>query len=422
MLRDAGLPVRLGLLDARARLKGDAAIAAERWTGAVENAVDMDLTGSTLLVDALFGAGLSRDLSGDALALINAVARADARIVAVDVPSGLDGDTGAIRGGVLPADLTVTFFRRKPGHLLLPGRRLCGEVRCLQIGIPVEVLGDIRPQTMVNDPGHWRDHLPSADLDDHKYRRGHGVIAGGARMTGAAQLAARAAWRAGIGLLTIASPCTALDIYHTGDPGLLVQEANSARVFDLLLADPRRNAVLIGPGLGVSPMTRALAKASLGTARPVVLDADAISAFEGQPEDLVREIAGPVVMTPHEGEFRRVFGKDDAGGVDKLERVRAAARLSGATIVLKGADTVIAAPDGRAWINENAPSSLATGGTGDVLAGIVLALLTQGMPTPEAAAAAVWIHGAAAQFVGPGLVAEDLADHVCADAPSIEDR
>jgi NAD(P)H-hydrate epimerase len=315
------------------------------------------------------------------------------------------GDTGEALGAVAAA-LTVTFFRKKPGHLLLPGRALCGEVVVADIGIPPSVLAQIVPDTFENDPGLWVAALPRPHEGGNKYARGHALISGGYPMTGAARMAARAAARAGAGLTTIAVPEIALSIYAAALTSIMVQPLAAPEDFDLLLADRRFSALLIGPGAGAGEETRARVLAMLGTGRPTLLDADALTAFADEPTALDRAIIGPCVLTPHDGEFRRLF--DPTG--DKLTRARAAARRSGAVVVLKGSDTVITAPDGRAVVNANAPPTLATAGSGDVLSGILLGLLAQGMEPFLAAAAAAWLHGAAAATFGPGLIAEDLPD------------
>ncbi|HTN11572.1 MAG TPA: NAD(P)H-hydrate dehydratase [Acetobacteraceae bacterium] len=343
---------------------------------------------SGLVIDALFGAGLSRDLSPQ----VADVLRAAPRLVAVDVPSGLDGGTGQVRGFAPQAVLTVTFFRRKPGHLLLPGRALCGELLLADIGMPAAVLDTVRPTTFRNTPALWA--LPAPGADSHKYTRGHLTILGGAAMTGAARLAAMAAHRGGAGLVTVAAQGSAA-IYRAGDPGILVSEAPLAD----LLADSRRVAWLCGPGLG--ELAGECLATLLAAGRAVVADADALTACAGHPERL----AGAAVLTPHDGEFSRVFGPI---GPDRLAAARAAAARTGAVLVLKGPATVIAAPDGRAAINDNAPPWLATAGSGDVLGGIIAALLAQGMARWEAACAGVWLHGRAGQAAGAGLIAEDL--------------
>jgi len=414
LLAERGWPVRLALLGNRAALKGDAAWAAALWKGDVAPlAVEM-LDGAGLVVDAIFGAGLARPVEGIAAEIIAALNERHIPVAAVDVPSGVDGATGEIEGVAPRAALTVTFFRRKPGHVLLPGRAQCGETLVAQIGIAAAVLDTIAPDTVANHPDWWLGQLPRVEAAGHKYSRGHALIAGGEQMTGAARLAARAAARVGAGLVTVAAPEPAFPIYAAALTGVIVAPITGTDDFAALLADKRRNAALIGPGAGTHPETRDKALKILAAGKSAVLDADALTVFADSPAVLFAAINSPCAFTPHEGEFARLFGNSDSklGGklAGKLDRARHAAKTSGAVIILKGADTVIAAPDGRAAINENAPPTLATAGSGDVLAGLVVGLLAQRMPVFEAAAAAVWLHGAAAHAFGAGLVAEDLVE------------
>jgi NAD(P)H-hydrate epimerase len=407
-LAAAGWPVRLGLLGERARLTGDAAHHAALWREPVEPLAVGLLDGAALVIDAIFGAGLAREVEGAARAVIEALRARGLPVVAVDVPSGLDGATGAVRGAAAQAAVTVTFFRKKPGHLLLPGRLLCGEVVLVDIGIPAGVLAAIAPKTRENGPALWLDAYPWPRLDAHKYQRGQALILGGEIMTGAARLAALGAARIGAGLVTVAAPAAAWPVYAAALTGVIVRPVARGEDFAELLADERRNAVLVGPGNGAAPSTRNHALAALATKRAVVLDADALTAFADRPEALFAAIAGPCVLTPHEGEFARLFRL----GGDKLARASAAAERSGAVVLLKGPDTVIAAPDGRAVVNANAPAALATAGSGDVLAGMIAGLLAQGLDSFRAASAACWLHGAAASAFGPGLVAEDIIDRL----------
>jgi hydroxyethylthiazole kinase-like uncharacterized protein yjeF len=404
-LAQRGWPVRLALLGRRDALAGDARIHAERWTGSVEPLAPAVLEGAALVVDALFGAGLNRPLEAAVADFLAAVAARRVAVIAVDVPSGVHGDTGESHGA-LAADCTVTFVRKKPGHLLLPGRTLCGEVIVADIGTPASVLGGIAAAAWENDPALWRERLPRRAGAANKYSHGHALLYGGYPMTGAARMAARAAARAGAGLTSLAVPEAAFAIYATAMTSIMVRALVHAGDLERLLADRRYSAMLIGPGAGVCDGTRRAALAMLATGRAVVLDADAMSVFQGEAEALRSAIRGPCVLTPHDGEFARLF--DPSG--DKLTRARRAAQSSGAIIVLKGADTVIVEPGGRAVINANAPPTLATAGAGDVLGGIALGLLSQGMEPFAAAAAAVWLHGAAAADFGPGLLAEDLPD------------
>ncbi|HTQ33925.1 MAG TPA: NAD(P)H-hydrate dehydratase [Stellaceae bacterium] len=405
-LASRGWPVRLALLGERAALKGDAAWAASLWHDGIEPLRLDVLDGAGLIVDALFGAGLARPIDGLAAQVIAALNQRRQPVVAVDVPSGVDGASGNVLGIAPQAAVTVTFFRRKPGHLLLPGRLLCGETLVAPIGIAASVLDTIKPDTVANHLDCWLGVFPRVETAGHKYSRGHALVAGGAAMTGAARLAARAAARVGAGLVTVAAPEPAFAIYAAALTGVIVTPVVTEADFAALLADRRRNAALIGPGAGIHDETRVKVLAILAAGKSTVLDADALTVFADRPADLFGAIKSACVLTPHEGEFARLF---DTGG-SKLDRARRAAAQSGAVVILKGADTVIASPDGRAAINENAPPTLATAGSGDVLAGLVLGLLAQGMPAFEAAAAAVWLHGAAAHAFGAGLVAEDLIE------------
>ena len=404
-LEEAGWNVRVALLGSRDHLQGAARQHAEKWRGGIEALTPDVVDSAELVIDGLFGAGLNRPLTGAAGATLAEAAAKRVPIVAVDIPSGVNGDTGENMGAVAVA-LTVTCFRKKPGHLLLPGRELCGELVVTDIGTPVAVLERIAPNTFENAPRLWLDALPLTRQGGNKYTRGHALISGGYPMTGAARMAARAAARMGAGLTTIAVPEHALPVYAAALTSVMVTPLAAPADFDVLLQDTRTTGFLIGPGAGVSASTRARTLAILATQRAVLIDADAITSFQENQSLLMNAIAGPCVMTPHEGEFKRLF--DPTG--DKLTRTRRAATRSGAVIVLKGSDTVIAAPDGRAIVNANAPPTLATAGSGDVLSGMILGLLTQGMEHFLAAAAAVWLHGAAAAEFGPGLLAEDLPD------------
>jgi hydroxyethylthiazole kinase-like uncharacterized protein yjeF len=389
LLAQDGWPVAVAAL-AKPRDGSDAALAHARWRGANVAFAAEEASRAELVIDAVFGAGLSRNLDPDVIQVL----RAARQIVAVDVPSGLDGATGTVRGFAPQAALTVTFFRRKPGHLLLPGRDLCGETVLADIGMPAGVLDAVSPRAFRNGPELWS--LPSLATDTHKYERGHVTILGGPVMTGAARLASDAARRAGAGLVTIAALGSA-EVYRGGSAGTLVSEAPLAD----LLADRRRTVWVCGPGLGPEWASK-LWPELIAAGRTVVGDADVFTAFAGKPEAL----RGAAVLTPHSGEFSRAFGPL---GIDRVAAVRAAAAATNAVVLLKGADTIIARPDGMVAINDSAPPWLATAGAGDVLAGLIAGLLAQGMKPWEATSAGVWLHGRAAVEAGRGLVAEDLS-------------
>lgn len=438
LLRAMGFDLRLALLGSADQLRGDAALAAARWDGAILPAGAVDFPAGSLLIDALFGAGLNRRLDGKALDLVQRVndwrREGGGAVLAVDVPSGLDGAAGLPQGGAIAADETVTFFRLKTGHLLEPGRSLCGRIRLEQIGIAPGILSKVIPAALINMPRLWSASLPLPGASSHKYIRGHvQAVSGPAARTGAVRLAARAALRAGAGLVTVLSPPPAMAEHAARLEAIMLEASPDAAVLTGILDDRRRNSVVIGPGLGVNAGARAQVEAVLQAphAPAAVLDADALSVFEGDAKalaELIHGRRGAVVLTPHDGEFARLFRslpqqpesvpEDVESNPEaivpmpegRLQRALHAARMLGAVVILKGADTVIAAPDGRAAINVNAPPWLATAGSGDVLAGITAGLLAQGMAEFEAACAAVWMHGQAARNFGPGLIAEDIPE------------
>lgn len=416
-LNAAGRAVDVACLVDEAMLKGDAAWARRTWDGPVSSFDAVDTRGYDGIVDAVFGAGLTRPLDGIARAALESAALTGAPIVAVDVPSGVDGSSGAVLGFAPQADLTVTFFRKKPAHCLYPARGLMGAIEVVDIGIPASVLDEIGPRTFENMPEIWRGDWCTPDATAHKYRRGHaGILSGGAARTGAARLGARAALRAGAGLVSVLSPRDALAENAAQLTAIMVKPVDAVSVASVI-ADARINAVLAGPGLGtgheqVRMLERIVSAADKGRCR-LVLDADALTIMAGAREDWFSRLPPETVLTPHEGEFARLFPHLDARAgeaASRLERAREAAGLCDAVVVLKGADTIIAAPDGRAAVNTNAPPTLATAGSGDVLAGFVAGLLARGMSAFEASAAAVFLHGAAAQAYGSGLIAEDLAE------------
>ncbi len=430
LLADAGCVVTLASLVARESLVGDAARAAALWRGpvvdlATRGLASADLDATDLVVDALFGAGLTRDIAGPAEAAIghvNAWADMSRRpVLAVDVPSGIDGATGCVRGAAVKASHTITFFRLKPGHILMPGRVHCGHLHLADIGIAASVLDAVAPKTRLNVPALWPGVPPRPRLDGHKYGRGHAVVVSGPLgQTGAARLCAHGALRAGAGLVTVASPPDALAVLASALTAVMTRVSDGADGLAALLEDARKNAVALGPGLGVGAGARAQVRAALaaspagGTSRAVVIDADALVSFAAEPDVLfaaISEGGHAVVLTPHDGEFAKLF-PDLAASGSKLERTRAAAVLCGAVVLLKGPDTVVAHPDGRASIAASEAPWLATAGSGDVLAGMVAGLLAQGVPAFEAASSAVWMHAEAARLFGPGLISEDIPDVV----------
>lgn len=430
ILQEHGVDATVGLLGARDDLHGDAAIAAKHWTGPAMPLASLDFEDAALVIDALFGAGLSRDIDGaakTAILRLNGWSKRRGRpVLAIDVPSGIDGASGLVRGVAAEASATITFFRLKPGHFLMPGRLFCGSLTLADIGIDPQILGTIAPQTSLNVPALWAKVFPIPRLASHKYKRGHAlVVSGGLAHTGAARLAARGALRAGAGLVTVATPSVALAVHAAALTAVMTHVCDSPEDLEDILNDRRKNAVVLGPGLGVGQNTRDLVLAALTSIeiegdeneppRALVLDADALASFAKDQQALftaIKASAHHVVLTPHDGEFAKLFGPFISLTGSKLTRTRDAAVLSGATVLLKGADTTVAEPGGRVSIAASDAPWLATAGSGDVLSGLIAGLLAQAMPAFEAASAAVWVHADAAQRFGPGLISEDISEMI----------
>jgi len=422
VLKERGWTVWVETLVDLAALKGDAAEMAKRWDG---KTIPLSASSTAqLYVDALFGAGLTRPLEGKAAEIVRMLNKSDYPVVAVDVPSGLHGDTAhGYDDIVIEADVTVTFFRKKPAHVLVPGRQFCGEVVVADIGIPDTAIESIKPNIFENGSELWGRDYPWPQVDAHKYARGHCVVvSGNAHATGAARLAARGSLRIGAGLVSVASPLDAVPINAAHLTSIMVKPFSGAKGLTDLLSDKRFNAVVIGPGCGVGRQTQELVAAVLASGAATVLDADALTSFHDDPAALFRLLREPCVLTPHEGEFERIFPGLLAKSQNKIEAACAAAAAAKCTVLLKGPDTVIAAPDGRAIVNSHAPPTLATAGSGDVLAGFIGGLMAQRLSSYKAAAAAAWLHGKAASRFGPGLISEDLPELLPAVLSQLKDE
>lgn len=411
-LQQAGFDLRVALLGDRATLKADAARAAQTWTGPVVRAEPWTLGDARVVVDALFGAGLTRPIDGAAAQVVEAINRSGRPVVSVDVPSGVYGDGSPPDGVAVQAGVTVTFHRKKPAHLLEPSASLCGEVRVAPIGIPDEASGAVGARIWENHPALWLKMLPVPGRATHKHGRGRllvwapGPEASASATLGAARLAARAGARIGAGWTTIACEPAAVPVLAHEPLATLVRPVDLRGLIALAAS---HDALVVGPGMAIGPTGEAVTAAALGAGRPVVLDAGALAQIAlGAEPDWRAPADTAAVLTPHAGEFARLWPDLAASGWSRLDQVRAAAERCRAVVVLKGADTVIAGPDGRAVINVHASPWLATAGTGDVLAGMIGGLMAQGMKPFDAACAGVWLHGDAGMRIGPGLIADDL--------------
>lgn len=409
-LQSWGWPVRVATVADANRYTGDALHHFRLWTGPSQRLSAAALDGAHLVVDALFGAGLGRPVKQETLLFIQALKQSGLPVCAVDIPTGIEGSSGRALGEAVYAQHTVTFVRKKLAHVLQPGRSHCGQIHIEDIGMPAAVLASGAASALENHPKLWLPYLPQLQPATHKYTRGHVLIAGGAQLTGAARLAALASARIGAGLVTVAAPRDVWPIYAASLQSIMVTPIDDVSSWASLLDDTRKNAILLGPGGGVSQQLQEKVLLGLEKRRALVLDADALSSFASKPETLFAAINSPCVLTPHEGEFARLFPRlsQSNTSLNKVDRALAAAQKSQAVVLLKGADTVIAAPNGQAVVNTNAPPQLATAGTGDVLAGMIAGLMAQGLEPFWAAVASSYLHGEMAKQFGLGLIADDL--------------
>ncbi|MGX6647940.1 NAD(P)H-hydrate dehydratase [Maricaulaceae bacterium MS644] len=416
-LQARGWPVEVFAMKSAAQLEGDAARAANKWTGEVQGLKACDPSRFALVLDALFGAGLSRPLEGEPARL--AMACVERTVIAADVPSGVHGDRARPDGPAFTAALTVTFHRYKPAHVLYPGRAACGEIVLAEIGVPDGWMDEATPVAEHNHPDLWNVPGLHIDADAHKHQRGRlCVLSGGHGASGAARLSAEAGLSAGAGYVTLLCPPDALTECAASMRAVVTRAYNPAADFSGVLDAHRAQAAVLGPGAGLTGDTRRRVLQACGQGAALVLDADALTVFEDDPAALYDALHERCVLTPHAGEFVRVFpasaetsdASGESSGENKIEIARNAASRAGAVLVLKGPDTVIAAPDGRVRVNTHASPRLSTAGTGDVLAGLIGAFLAQGADPFDAASAAVWIHGDAGGRMGPGDTAAGLAD------------
>lgn len=422
LLNSAGYDISVALLGQPEFMTGDARQALDKLDLPLTSLSDTNPAAFTLIVDALLGMGINRPVSGELAQWINQANSCNASIVSIEIPTGISGDSGSVMGTSIKAKYTVTYFRKKIGHILYPGKHHCGNIHVCQIGIEPFVLDTFQPNLFENTQELWSSALPEIGWHSHKYTRGHTVVvAGHSTSTGAARLAARSALRSGAGLVTLACPTSSAHVVAAHVTAEMIRIINSPTEFENMLADNRISAVVLGPGMGVGANTREMVKTALSSNAAIVLDADALTSFEHYLADLIDAISGAkndVILTPHAGELQRLFGKELAPRREyievvsifksKIELTQAAARLCNATVLFKGPDTVIASSDGSCMINTNAPPWLATAGSGDVLSGTIAGWLSQGVSPFMAAGIGCWMHAEAANLVGPGLIATDI--------------
>ena len=373
-----------------------------------------DISSYDFIVDALFGTGLSRKLSYEIIKFIERVNNSSVDIYAIDIPSGINGNTSEILGNSFICKKTITFFNKKKCHYLYPGKLNCGEIIVEDIGIDQKVFKQIMPKIKKNDPSLWINSFPFPVSSDHKYSRGMLLINVGPKFqTGAARLAGRSAMRVGAGAVTLVCDKETAEILEPQISIELISVIKEKNDFQKILKDKRISSVLVGPGNGINDETKARTLMALAFVDNCVIDADAITCFEDNPEELFIDTYPHTILTPHEGEFRRLFGEQIASMKDKVLKCIEAAKIAGSIILLKGADTIIASPDGEIVINSSEAPYLATAGSGDVLAGIISSLVGKNkMRAFDAACAGAYIHSKLGELIGPGLIAEDIIDNI----------
>ncbi len=411
LLKENGFQnVDLFCLVAKNKLKGDAKIAADNFNNNLKNFNEFKISSNDLIIDGIFGSGLKRNISGNLKKIIEKINHKKPYCISIDTPTGINGDTGEIQGVALKSNDTITFTTKKPGHLLSPGSEYCGNVIVKDIGINLKKLS-FKPNIFENHPDNWSSKFPWPGQKSHKYTRGFSLIICGEKMTGASRLAARAAARIGCGLLCLGVPRKSFNIYSTENPIALIEIVDDEKDLISLLKDKRINTILIGSGLGISEKKlKLILKIVKEKKRIVVLDADAL---KNNFKQILLKNKTKIVITPHEGEFLQVL-KDlnIKNKKNKLSIIIEFIKKTKMNLVLKGNKTLICSQDGQISINTNTSPFLATGGTGDVLAGMITGLISQGMDIFNACCASVWIHGEIGRIKGPGLIAEDLPEMI----------
>ncbi len=421
-LKEEGISIRILSLNSEKELNNVVMQKLKDLDTELENIGEISFSEADVVVDAIFGVGINRPVNKNYVKVFREINKESKLIVSLDIPSGVDTDTGLLMPEAIKADHTITFVYPKLGHYLLPAKKYVGNIHVVDIGIPINVNSKIENGYMfhLNSPDYWISDFKWPAEDDHKYKRGHVLVQSGPESsTGAARLAAISALRIGAGAVTLSSSREALNVNATHLTSVMIKEINNSEEFFNFLDQKKINSLIIGPGCGVNQFTKELTLNALNYKISLILDADAISSFEEESVDFIKALEyskADVIITPHEGEFNKIFGNLKGS---KIERTKSAAIKSKSTVILKGNDTVIASPDGEVIISDKTSPFLATAGSGDVLSGICGGLTAQGMKSFKAACAAQWIHSSIGLIAGPGLIAEDMISIIKDDVPDI---
>ncbi|PHR58034.1 MAG: bifunctional ADP-dependent NAD(P)H-hydrate dehydratase/NAD(P)H-hydrate epimerase [Robiginitomaculum sp.] len=380
-----------------------------RLPAGVQREVKTIPTDCEIIIDCMFGAGLDRPIIARPAVLIEQVNAHPAPVIAADLPSGINGDRAQPGTPSIIAAMTITFEVLKLAHVLEPARSQCGEIVVIDIGFPAGTIDQVEPIAVQNHPSLWPQIPVIPDMLSHKHNRGRLLVdCGGPLQSGAARLAARAGLRIGAGWVTLCGTEDAMQVCANHETSIVLSVRQQGEPIAEVMRSQTPDCVLLGPAGGVGEAMKRQVLDLLQTGTATVLDADALTSFAEHPQDLLEACHAKTVLLPHEGEFRRLFADLTTKTGNKISRVKAAAQRAGCTVLLKGADSVMADADGRVVVNTHTSSWLATLGTGDVLAGMVAGLMAQGQGGFDALCAAVWLHGELGRQLGAGLIAEDL--------------
>ena len=405
-LIDHGHKTKVYALLNKKSYKGDAFKALNEYGEKIKKISSFRIKKNALIVDAIFGIGLSRNIKGKLKEIFDQINKSNNCVVSVDIPSGVCSNTGEILGSAIKADFTITFHRKKIGHILGLGKKFSGKIKVVDIGFSQKKMNT---QCLKNSPNLWIRYFPWKKTSDHKYSRGRAVVYGGQKeFTGAAILSAQAALKTGTGSVKIICSKNTLQIYSIKFPSVLKTEINNICQLEYFLKKEKITSILIGPGSGSNKKIKEITKLILRKVKYVVLDADALTCFREDLKSLYSLLDKNKIITPHLGEFHKIFPKINKN-LNSIDKALNAVKLIKSNIVLKGPTTIIASYNKKIVINNHSSSELAVIGSGDVLSGIIVSLIGQKKMNPFlAGCAATWLHGDIAKNYGKGLIAEDI--------------